>query len=78
MARPPPPQLLAGEYDERIPPRIVAWQEELEFRPATIRIKRFFLDELGIGIEGYPGHFGEILADPGVSDEEKADVRESM
>jgi hypothetical protein len=65
-------------YDERIPPRISAWQEELEFRPATIRVKQFFLDELGIGIEDYPSHFGEILDDLGASDEEKADVRESM
>jgi hypothetical protein len=65
-------------YDERIPPRIVAWQEELEFRPATIRVKRFFLEELGIGIEHYPSHFGEILDDPGTSDEEKDDVRDSM
>jgi hypothetical protein len=65
-------------YDERIPPRIVAWQEGLEFQPATIRVKRFFLDELGIGIEDYPAHFGETLADPEASDEEKADVRESI
>lgn len=65
-------------YDERIPPRIVAWQEELEFRPATIRVRRFFLGELGIGIEDHPGHFGEILDDPGASDEEKDDVRDSM
>jgi hypothetical protein len=65
-------------YDERIPPRIVAWQEELQFRSTTIRVKRFFLDELGIGIEDYPSHFGEILDDPGASDEEKGDVRDSM
>lgn len=65
-------------YDERIPPRIVAWQEELEFRPATIRVKRFFLGGPGIGIEDYPSHFGEILDDPSVSDEEKDDVRDSM
>lgn len=65
-------------YDERIPPRIVAWQEELQFRSATIRVKRFRLDELGIGIEDYPSHFGEILDDPKASDEEKDDVRGSM
>jgi hypothetical protein len=32
-------------YDERIPPRIVAWQDEMGFRPATIRVKQFFLDD---------------------------------
>lgn len=64
--------------DERILHRIVAWQEELQFRSTTIRVKRFFLDELGIGIEDYPSHFGEILVDPGASDEEKRDLRDSM
>lgn len=55
-------------HDERIPSRVVAWQEELEFRAATIRVKRFFQHELGIGFEDYPAHFGEILADPRASD----------
>jgi hypothetical protein len=65
-------------YDERIPRRIVAWQGGLQFRSTTIRVKRFFLGELGIGIEDYPSHFGEILDDPGSSDEYKDDVRDSM
>jgi hypothetical protein len=65
-------------YDRRIPPRLLAWQDEVDFRPATIRVKRFFIPELGIEIEDYPEHFGEILDDPNSSDEEKADVRDSM
>lgn len=65
-------------YDERIPARIVAWQEELGYRPDTIRVKRFFLEELGIGIEDYPAHFDEVLADPAESGAEKEQVRESM
>ena len=65
-------------FDKQILQRIAAWQEELGLRPATIRIKRFFLDELGIGIEDYPDHFGETLDDPNASDEEKADMLESI
>ena len=65
-------------YDERISSRIEAWREELGFHPEPIRVKRFFLDDLGIGIGDYPDHFGEILGDPGASEEEKDDVRDSM
>lgn len=63
-------------YDERIGPRLRAWQDEMGFRPETIRVKRFFITELGIEI--YPEHFGEILADPEASDEDKDDIRDSM
>ena len=72
---------LVGVYDihdERIPPRLAAWQVEMGFKPATIRVNRFAIPGLGIGIEDYPDHFGDILDDPEASDEEKADVRESM
>jgi hypothetical protein len=65
-------------YDERIPPRLLAWQEEMGLQPATIRVSKFFLDDLGIGIEDYPDHFGEILDDPEASDEEQDEIRESM
>jgi hypothetical protein len=65
-------------FDERIPARITAWQQELPFRPATIRVRRFRLHELGVGIEDHPDHFGWILDDPQSSDEEKDDVRDSM
>ena len=41
-------------------------------------MSQFFIPELGIGIEDYPDHFGEILDDPDSSDDEKADVRDSM
>ena len=64
--------------DERIPSRVAAWQADLGFRPSLIRVKPFFLDELGIGITDYPDHFGEILVDPAASDAEKDDVRDSI
>jgi hypothetical protein len=65
-------------YDERISPRLRAWQNEMGYRPATIRVKKFFIAGLGIGIEDYPAHFAEILEDPDCSEDEKAGVRESM
>ncbi len=65
-------------YDERIPPLIEAWQKEMRLRPATIKVKKFFSEEHGIGVEDYPSHFHEILSDPDADEEEKADVRESM
>jgi hypothetical protein len=65
-------------YDERIPPRLLAWQEEMGFRSATIRVRRFFLDDLWIDIEDYPDHFGEILEDPEALDEEHDENRGSM
>jgi hypothetical protein len=76
-----PIERMVGVYDildMRILPRIAAWQEELGLRPATIRVKRVFLDGLGIGIEDYPDHFGETQDDPDASDEEKADIFESI
>jgi hypothetical protein len=65
-------------YDDRIQPMIEVWKAEMEFRPATIRVRKFFSDEPYIGIEDYPSHFHEILSDPAADEEEKADVRESM
>jgi hypothetical protein len=65
-------------YDERIPPLIESWKKEMGFRPATIRVKRFFSAEHSIGIEDYPAHFHEILSDPAAGDEEKADIHDSM
>jgi hypothetical protein len=71
----PPPYKI---YKDRIPQLIEAWKKEVGFRPATIRVRKFFSAEHGIGIEDYPSHFHEILADPETSDEEKADVRDSI
>src|SRR5262245_44577771 len=36
-------------YEERIPPLIEAWKKEMGFRPATIKVKKFFSDEHYIG-----------------------------
>jgi hypothetical protein len=65
-------------YDRRIQPVIAAWKEEMGFRPATIRVRKFWSAEHYIGIEDYPSHFHEILSDPEADEDEKADVRESM
>jgi hypothetical protein len=65
-------------YDDRIQPMIGAWKDEMGFRPATIRVGRFYSDEYGIGIEDYPSHFHEMLDDPDADAEEKAGIREAM
>jgi hypothetical protein len=65
-------------YDDRIPKRIDAWKCELEFQQATIWIKKFFSEDLYIGIQDYPDHFEEILTDPEACEEEKDDVRDSI
>jgi hypothetical protein len=65
-------------HDEVFRSELRACQEEIGFRPVTIRVKKFSIPELGIGIDDEPDHFDEILNDPDSSEEEKADVRESM
>ena len=65
-------------YDERIPPLMEAWKMDMRFRPAKIKVKKFFSEEHYIGIEDYPSHFHEILIDPAVDDDDKADGRNSM
>lgn len=64
-------------YDVRLPPLIEAWQKDMGLRLATIKVKKFFSHEYYIGIEDYPSHFQDVLSDPS-SDDEKADVLESM
>ena len=65
-------------FDERIQPMIATWKAEMGFRPATIRVRKFFSDEHFIGIEDYPSHFHEVVSDPGADEEEKADIRGSI
>ena len=65
-------------YDVRLRPMIEAWKAEIKFLPATIRVRKFYSYEYGIGIEEYPSHFHEILADPDANEREKADIRESI
>ncbi len=63
-------------YDERIPPFLQAWQDEIDFCPEVIQVRKFFIMDLGI--EDYPDHFDEILNDPAASDDEKAGIREAV
>jgi len=65
-------------YDDRIQPMIEEWQAEMGFRPATIRVRKFWSVEHYIGIEDYPSDFHEVLSDPDADDEEKAEMRESI
>jgi len=58
-------------YDGRIPEQLLQWQKAMGFRPATIRVKMFFLPEQGIGIEDLPNHFREFLEDPSNFDKEE-------
>lgn len=65
-------------YDKRIWPLIEAWQKDLGFQPATIKVNRFFSQDHCVGIEDYPTHFHEALSDPAEGEEEKSAVRESL
>jgi hypothetical protein len=65
-------------YDERLPALIRAWQDEMRFQPSTIKVKRFFSDELCIGIQDYPDHFEEILNDREEDEDEKKEIHDSM
>jgi hypothetical protein len=65
-------------YDDRLPPLIEAWKQDMELRPATIKVKKFFAEQWHIGIEDYPAHFEEVLSDPAADEDEKADMRDSM
>ena len=65
-------------YSERISQQLSAWQLELGFQPTTIKVKKFFQLELKIGIQDQPDHFGEMLFDPQVSEDEKKEVRDSI
>jgi hypothetical protein len=65
-------------YDGRIPKHVDTWKRDMGLQPAVISIKRFFSEDLYIGIEDYPNHFEDNLADPEASEEEKDDVRNSM
>jgi hypothetical protein len=40
------------------------WQAELGFQPQTIRVEKFVIDDVGLGIEDLPGHYEELLDDP--------------
>ncbi len=47
-------------YAEALP----SWQKEMNFKPGTIRVKKFFLPEYEAGIEDLPEHLAEFLANP--------------
>src|SRR5262249_16937227 len=65
-------------YNARIQALIREWKTDMGFQRATIKVKKFFSEELYIGIEDYPSHFDEILSDPEEDEEEKQSIRDSM
>lgn len=79
----PIPFLQRGEppyniYHELLPQLIEEWKKEMQMSVATIKVKRFALDEYDVFVEDYPSHFQEILSDPDANDEEKEDILESI
>jgi hypothetical protein len=54
-----------------------AFQEKIGFRPGTIRVKSFFDEEYGIGIELLPEHYVDIETSPYIPDEERQNFLES-
>lgn len=85
-----PQENVYDRYDPRIAEELLAWQMELEFEPAVIRVRKFFVPDNpkfakesswvqnGIGIEDYSYHFAYILSDPDTPAEEKEGVLESL
>jgi hypothetical protein len=65
-------------YDERIPERIHAWQQQMEFEPAVIRVRKFWVQSKSIGIQDHPKHFAGAFSDPELSQEERDEQREWM
>jgi hypothetical protein len=72
-----------SRYDEKIMPRLLSWQEELGFQPATISVHKFFVLEEraspqehawqrdGIGIVDYPAYYHDAFAHPDAYTEEE-------
>ncbi|BDI30148.1 hypothetical protein CCAX7_21990 [Capsulimonas corticalis] len=54
-----------------LPPELIQWQREIGFAPATISVKKFFLEDQWIGIQDLPDHFQEVLDNPDDYDEEE-------
>jgi len=40
-------------------------------------VRKFYLPELGIGIEDYPRNFVDLLSEPQSDEQEKQNIRES-
>ena len=70
-----PPYNICGD---QLQPLIDEWKKEMPLTDAAIKVKKFMLGNHDVFIEDYPSHFHEILSDPDVSDEEKADIFESI
>ena len=47
---------------------LAAWKAEVGFRPEPIRVQRFEVDELGVGIADRPSHMEEFLKAPEVAE----------
>jgi hypothetical protein len=85
-----PQEDLHDMYNSRITEEALAWQVELGFESAVIRVRKFFVPDNpkfakdpfwtrdGIGIEDYSDHFADILSEPNASAEDKEDVLESL
>jgi hypothetical protein len=65
-------------YDERIAEALGTWQQEIGFRPGAISVEKFFVPDVGYGIQDYPAHFQDVLDNPHTSDAQRADTLESI
>ena len=65
-------------FDERIPVRLEAWQQEMGFAPGVIRVWEFVVPELGIALQDRPEHFAETLDDPAASADDKERTRKAI
>jgi hypothetical protein len=40
---------------------MLRWQPELDFRAGPIEVRKFWVDEIGVGIEDYPSHYQDVI-----------------
>jgi hypothetical protein len=52
------------EYFDHVDADIEEWLQAAEFTESPILIRRFYLDDLSIGIKDFPAYFEEVLEHP--------------
>ncbi len=67
----PPYHISSDEFDALIDAERKAWQVELGYSPATIRVKEFYDDEYPVGIQILPGHLANVETETWFRDEEE-------
>jgi hypothetical protein len=73
----PPYHTFNDEFKALIDAQRKAWQAELGYSPATVRVKQFHDDKYQVGIDILPDHFEDIESRTWLSEEQRQDYAES-